>query len=352
MRRKRAEDAGCSRRARVKRGCLRAFSGSRTKSRHLRGAPLQPPRAPGWMALVAGDGGARGRSSVGMAKVRAAAKKVSCEDCYFRCNLLCALDLDEPCATFRPDHPEGLRPPRQMRFHFRQERRTQAAWAFPTAAGAGRAAPLSGPDTVCGVWRKERECGSRSSESLPPGRTPAARAAGTSSRRATPACSLDCGNGVFAKLRRYRDYIDGRCGRRLAPARRPLPRPRPVRLRADLRAAPAAGARRRLAGHRRPRPPAPATRRRGARDDVPPRRRRVGQRGPHRDRLRPARSTTPGDELEVGDAARALPRGPALHADRTRSSSPRPTAAGASPTAPTTAPNDELVRLRRRQPTC
>ena len=28
-------------------------------------------------------------------------------------NLLCALDLDEPCATFRPDRPEGLVPPRQ-----------------------------------------------------------------------------------------------------------------------------------------------------------------------------------------------------------------------------------------------
>ena len=41
--------------------------------------------------------------------------------------------LDEPCATFRPDHPDGLRPPRQLRFDFRQERRTQAAWAFPTA---------------------------------------------------------------------------------------------------------------------------------------------------------------------------------------------------------------------------
>lgn len=59
--------------------------------------------------------------------------KVSCEDCYFRRNLLCALDLSEPCATFRPDSPEGLRPPRQLRFTFRTERRTQAAWAFPTA---------------------------------------------------------------------------------------------------------------------------------------------------------------------------------------------------------------------------
>ncbi len=86
------------------------------------------------MASVAANEVLRERSELGMAKGRAsAAKKVSCEDCYFRCNLLCALDLDAPCATFRPDHPEGLRPPRQMRFHFRQERRTQATWAFPDA---------------------------------------------------------------------------------------------------------------------------------------------------------------------------------------------------------------------------
>jgi hypothetical protein len=68
-----------------------------------------------------------------VAKGRAAAKKVSCDECYFRCNLLCALNLDEPCATFRPDHPDGLRPPRQLRFTFRQDRRAPAAWAFPSA---------------------------------------------------------------------------------------------------------------------------------------------------------------------------------------------------------------------------
>ncbi|HEY4095743.1 MAG TPA: hypothetical protein VGM33_09545 [Baekduia sp.] len=67
-----------------------------------------------------------------MSKARAT-RKPSCEDCYFRCNLLCALSVDEPCATFRPDHPEGLRPPRQLRFHFRQPGRTTAAWAFPNA---------------------------------------------------------------------------------------------------------------------------------------------------------------------------------------------------------------------------
>jgi hypothetical protein len=68
-----------------------------------------------------------------MAKRSTTAKKVSCEDCFFRRNMLCALALDEPCATFRPDRPEGLRPPRQLRFTFRQERRTQAAWALPSA---------------------------------------------------------------------------------------------------------------------------------------------------------------------------------------------------------------------------
>ena len=61
------------------------------------------------------------------------AKKVTCDDCYFRCNLLCALSDAQPCPTFRPDHPDGLRPPQQLRFTFRQERRTRAAWAFPSA---------------------------------------------------------------------------------------------------------------------------------------------------------------------------------------------------------------------------
>ncbi len=58
--------------------------------------------------------------------------KVSCEDCYFRRNLLCALDLAEPCTTFRP-HEAELKPPQQLRFVFRAERRSRAAWAFPSA---------------------------------------------------------------------------------------------------------------------------------------------------------------------------------------------------------------------------
>jgi hypothetical protein len=59
------------------------------------------------------------------------ARKVTCDECYFRRNLLCALDLSEPCATFRPNESQ-LKPPQQLRFVFRQER-PRAAWAFPTA---------------------------------------------------------------------------------------------------------------------------------------------------------------------------------------------------------------------------
>jgi hypothetical protein len=62
----------------------------------------------------------------------AKAAKASCETCFFGQNLLCAIANEEPCATFRPAHPEGLRPPSQLRFVFRQERRQQVAWAFPS----------------------------------------------------------------------------------------------------------------------------------------------------------------------------------------------------------------------------
>ena len=37
----------------------------------------------------------------------------SCEDCFFHRRMLCALNLDEPCSTFRPDTEAGLVPPRQ-----------------------------------------------------------------------------------------------------------------------------------------------------------------------------------------------------------------------------------------------
>jgi hypothetical protein len=60
------------------------------------------------------------------------ANKVSCEDCFFRVNRLCAVVDSEPCASFRPALPGGLRPPSQLRFVFRQERSLQVAWKFPT----------------------------------------------------------------------------------------------------------------------------------------------------------------------------------------------------------------------------
>ena len=68
-----------------------------------------------------------------VATSRAAVSKASCEQCFFRKNMLCAIAQDAPCATFRPAHPDGLRPPSQLRFVFRQERRLQVAWAFPSA---------------------------------------------------------------------------------------------------------------------------------------------------------------------------------------------------------------------------
>ncbi len=64
-----------------------------------------------------------------MAKGKGKAKCVSCEDCYFRQNMLCALRLDAPCATYRPAD-RGLRPERQLAFVFRTER-TRSAYAFP-----------------------------------------------------------------------------------------------------------------------------------------------------------------------------------------------------------------------------
>jgi hypothetical protein len=40
-------------------------------------------------------------------------QKPSCESCYFGIRMLCALELGEPCSTFRPDSPHGLVPPTQ-----------------------------------------------------------------------------------------------------------------------------------------------------------------------------------------------------------------------------------------------
>jgi hypothetical protein len=56
-------------------------------------------------------------------------KQPRCEDCYFQQRGLCALNLGEPCPTFRSAE-RGLAPQRQLAFVFRTERLT-ATYAFP-----------------------------------------------------------------------------------------------------------------------------------------------------------------------------------------------------------------------------
>ncbi|CAA9486791.1 MAG: beta-lactamase domain protein, partial [uncultured Solirubrobacteraceae bacterium] len=106
-----------------------------------------------------------------------------------------------------------------------------------------------------------------------------------------------------------------RRGRPQPPARRPLLRPRPLRVGADLRAAPAARPGPALAGHRHP-GAARASRARGRARGVPDGLRGRGHaRPPHRGRLRPAR-VRPGRRARGRAAARALPARPALPADQ------------------------------------
>ena len=98
----------------------------------LRGPLIGPPNSALIGLVPVKPNSQQGASQLQGKQSKRAPRKVSCEECYFRRNLLCALDLPEPCATFRPNEAQ-LRPPQQMRFVFRQERRTRAAWAFPTA---------------------------------------------------------------------------------------------------------------------------------------------------------------------------------------------------------------------------
>ena len=53
---------------------------------------------------------------IGLARRRASKPRKgrpSCVECFFHCQMLCALDLDEPCSTFRPNTEDGLVPPLQ-----------------------------------------------------------------------------------------------------------------------------------------------------------------------------------------------------------------------------------------------
>jgi hypothetical protein len=54
-------------------------------------------------------------------------KAPSCKDCFFHRNALCALALEAPCPTFRPDTPQGLMPPLQPVLLMRQDAPPQLA---------------------------------------------------------------------------------------------------------------------------------------------------------------------------------------------------------------------------------
>ena len=146
---------------------------------------------------------------------------------------------------------------------------------------------------------------------------------------------LDCGNGVFGKLRQF-VRLRGRGRRRaLAPARGPLPRPRarsptrsPTRRASSRCRCPPGRAPTTRPGPRLIAPP-------GARETLPPGRGRVGQRGPDRERVR-ARGVRGRLDARGRAAALRVPGGAALHPDLRR---PRSTANGGGrwSTAPTPA---------------
>ncbi len=69
-----------------------------------------------------------------LAKGRARDAAVTCEDCFFQRRGLCALGLDSPCPTFRPDTPEGLVPPRQPALLMRDRGNSSAAQVAVQAA--------------------------------------------------------------------------------------------------------------------------------------------------------------------------------------------------------------------------
>jgi hypothetical protein len=74
--------------------------------------------------------------------LRSSEPKPSCEGCFFGRQKLCALELDAPCATFRPDGPDGLQPQRQLRFAFRV---ADAPARQPVPTRAPRRAPAVRP---------------------------------------------------------------------------------------------------------------------------------------------------------------------------------------------------------------
>ena len=118
--------------------------------------------------------------------------KPSCEDCYFGRRLLCALELGEPCSTFRPDSPRAwCRPPSRCCW----SARLRAA----SSSSCRRLPDHRSPNTVPTVRFTVL------------GKSPAWEDAGGACsgylvEEGEYALLLDCGNGVFGKLRERLSY--------------------------------------------------------------------------------------------------------------------------------------------------
>jgi hypothetical protein len=67
------------------------------------------------------------------------ARCVSCNDCFFRKTSLCALDLDEPCPTFRPALKGEMVMPKQARLVEHQPTYGAAGWSLHGRLAAGTA---------------------------------------------------------------------------------------------------------------------------------------------------------------------------------------------------------------------
>ena len=112
-----AADARAAAHGRVK---VIAVTSFRRGAEGARREPRRRPRKPrksshasrslrGFLSRSGGTEATVRLGSPGLTKRR----NITCDDCYFRRELLCALQLDEPCPTFRPASLDGLVPPPQ-----------------------------------------------------------------------------------------------------------------------------------------------------------------------------------------------------------------------------------------------
>jgi hypothetical protein len=96
------------------------------------------------MGAIGADGPAMEMAdAIGIGRRRTSKRRKgrpSCIDCFFHCQMLCALDLDEPCSTFRPNSEDGLVPPRQPALLLRQAGDEEGGTGSGREIGAGSGA--------------------------------------------------------------------------------------------------------------------------------------------------------------------------------------------------------------------